>query len=425
MNSAAIFRMQNHIQHYAWGSTDGIATRIGLQNPDQKPYAEYWMGAHPAAPSELYSIHAQPIDGHPLDTLIAAQPTHYLGEVSQRHFGNRLPFLFKMLSAAKALSIQAHPNLTQARIGFEREEQLGIAIKAPTRSYRDSSHKPEMVYALTTYWAMGGFRNPSEIVAELGHSSLQTFAPIIQARRALAKGEAGLSSFLQILLEMKASQKKAVLAAIQQLAHILSPSVSLTALETHTDLQSARYWWVGELLRQFPNDAGALAPLYLNLIKLAPRHALFLGAGMLHAYLHGTALEVMANSDNVLRGGLTAKHIDRAELMQILDFHSCAPQWITPHSTGALHRFVTAAEEFELSHLMLSEHPYQMECSASPEIVLALGGQATIEVAGQSVLLHSGQSLFICPQISELQVHGSGELFRVGIAGRLFHSQTL
>ncbi len=413
-------RMRNSLQHYAWGSSQAIPQLLGIDNSSEQPVAECWMGAHPAAPSQLYEAAASPSAGRPFDQCIAEAPLRYLGAVSQRRFGNRLPFLFKLLSANQALSIQAHPNLSQAQAGYAREEAQGIDLHSPTRSYKDPSHKPEMVYSLTTYWAMCGFRTLSEIIKQFSLPPLAQH-PVIGdiLQRLNSQDPTALSYFLRQLLEIKGKAREQLLEAASQLVDAHAPPVKRRELEQH-DIAAARYWWVGELMRQFPNDTGALAPFYLNVIKLPPQRALFLGAGMLHAYLHGTAIEVMANSDNVLRGGLTSKHINKEELMHILDFSPQSPTWVEPQPEGTLQRFPVAADEFELSYLQLEAAPKTLAGPPSPKIALLLEGQAQITAEDSQVTLQRGQSLFIFPEINTLTASGSGKLFLVTVARRLF-----
>ena len=413
-------RMRNSLQHYAWGSAHAIPHLLGIDNPSGQPVAEYWMGAHPAAPSYLYEEGTSPSEAHPFDQCIVEAPQHYLGAVSQQHFGNRLPFLLKLLSAQQALSIQAHPNLSQAAAGYAREEAQGIDLHSPTRSYKDPSHKPEMVYSLTTYWAMCGFRAFPEIIEQFSLPPLGQH-PIIDniLQRLPKRNPAALSYFLQRLLEVEGEEQKQLLEAASQLVATHAPQIGRQELEER-DIAIARYWWVGELMRQFPNDIGALAPFYLNVIKLAPQQALFLGAGMLHAYLHGSAIEVMANSDNVLRGGLTSKYINKKELINILDFHPQSPLWVEPRLEGALQRFPVAANEFELSSLQLDATPKVIACPSSPKIVLLLEGEAQIVAENSPVTLHRGQSLFLFPEVASFTASGEGRLFLVTVAPRLF-----
>ena len=415
--------MRNSVRHYPWGSVDSLPALLGAHNPEQRPWAEYWMGAHPLSPSRVYLDPTPSAAPQPLNALIAARPTSYLGQRVHQRFGARLPFLFKILSAHRALSIQAHPNRAQAQEGFATEERAGIPLHAPHRNYKDPHHKPEMVYALSHYWAMCGFAPPQEIISLLSRPPLNTNPTVQSALSHIQRGgEGGLSAFFKCLLEIGTQEKAALVSSVRALVHT-QPPARLSDIERTKDITAARYWWVGRLLHQFPSDIHVIAPLYLNLILLTPGEALSLESGTLHAYLHGDAIEVMANSDNVLRGGLTSKHIDTQELMRILVFNSRQPSRIAPLSEGALNRFPVTADEFELSHLVLSPEARTLKRCASPEILLLLGEKATIAPSTRTperTVLQTGESLFIPPSVPALTVHGAGELFRVTVAPRLF-----
>ncbi len=298
-----ICRLRPTIVSYPWGSRTGIAAFLG-RRPAEEPEAELWMGAHPKAPSEVE------VDGRwtSLAALVEAAPQDVLGRrVADRH-GSGLPFLFKVLAAGRALSIQAHPDRRQAAAGCRREDRLGIPRDAPRRNYRDASHKPEILYALTPFSALRGFRPAAEAFELMAQAGVAEALP--EACAALRAGD--LKGFFTAYMALDQGRVAAVLAA----------ALETIAAAATDDGAFAR---VLELARQFPGDRGVLAPLYLHLLELEPGQALFTGPGVLHAYLEGVGLELMASSDNVVRGGLTDKHVDVAELLAILRFETQPP----------------------------------------------------------------------------------------------------
>lgn len=313
----SLYILESQVFRYPWGSQDQIPAWLGKAQ-DGEPQAELWMGAHPKAPSALLRPDngvkdpAQPQD---LLQLIQSDPRHHLGERVAGQFG-RLPFLFKLLSAAEPLSLQAHPTKQQARAGFARENAAGIPLAASHRNYKDDSDKPELIYALSEFVALSGFRDPSTSSHEL--SQLVHHCPTLRpAFEALLRAptEQGLRQTFVDLFNHTKQMDQWIGAIAAQLASSDCPE-SL--------LQFAP--WFLRLSEKYPGDPGVLASLLLNFVTLSPGQAMFLPAGNLHAYLAGLGLEVMANSDNVLRGGLTAKHIDISELCDVLRFSAFAPE---------------------------------------------------------------------------------------------------
>lgn len=288
-------RLLPHVQHYSWGSHDDLPGLMGAE-PDGRPWAELWIGDHPRLPSTRSST------GEPLDV--------------------GLPFLLKILAAASPLSIQAHPSLEQARRGFRRENEAGIDIEAPDRTYRDENHKPELVCALTPFEALVGFRDPEVVVGEFGEvAGLQEVVDRLES--------GGLVEAVTWLLELDPDR---------------ASEINRAAAE--------RFELAGRLHRQFPSDPGVVVALFLNHIWLQPGEAVFLGAGNLHAYLGGMAVEAMANSDNVVRGGFTPKHVDIDELLAVVDFSAVEPEIQRP--LGPTHRYDAPVDDFSLTRVDLS-----------------------------------------------------------------------
>jgi len=326
-----LYKLQRQIKHYAWGSTTFIPRLLGIPG-DGSPWAELWMGSH----SHTSSLVSLPSGDVCLGELIAGDPRRYLGEKTAQRYGE-LPFLFKLLAAEKPLSIQAHPNLAQAREGFERENKAQIAHNAPNRNYCDPNHKPEIICALTPFTGMCGFRSREEItrllsVFNAGCSPVrEAFIPLLKALEVPDQALA-LRNFLDALFGLSLPVREALTQFI------------LSA-------QGEGYEWelMREFARQYPGDPAIIAPLYLALFRLEPGEALFLKAGAPHCYIHGLGVELMANSDNVLRGGLTAKHIDIPELMKVLDFNAVQPHIIKPEPDSACFTYPAPCEEFSLT----------------------------------------------------------------------------
>ena len=294
--------LRNPVQRYAWGSRTAIPALLG-QPPipaTEPPVAEVWMGAHPSAPSRVVRLG----DDVGLDWLAADEPGLLGARVADR-FG-RLPFLLKVLAADRSLSIQCHPDPAAARRGYEREERLGVPIGARERSYRDASHKPELLVALGPFEALVGFRQPDDIRERLSRAGARE----LDAALAGLDHDGGLAGFLASVLRLDAAASAAMLGRAGE------------RLAGDAGAEAACF---RRLRSEHPGDPAALAPLFLNLVELAADQAIYLDAGVLHAYLRGTGLEIMASSDNVLRGGLTDKHIDVDELCAVLFARPSAP----------------------------------------------------------------------------------------------------
>ncbi|MDR1219999.1 MAG: mannose-6-phosphate isomerase, class I [Treponema sp.] len=318
-----VFKLKNQVKHYAWGSPDWIPELLGEKNPDKKPYAELWMGVHRDGQSQT-EYNGEKIS---LAELIEQDAALYLGKVSA---GAALPFLFKMLAADKPLSIQAHPSLEQARAGFERENSAGVPLDAPERNYKDANHKPEIICALTPFKAMAGFREINEIRVLFDAFGMESLSCVKAAL------DSGLEAFLQALFALSPEIRRRVSDhAATQMRRLI---------ESHP--QYREVWeTTASFAKQYPSDPAALSPLYLNLVFLEKGDAMFLPAGVLHAYIRGLGVELMANSDNVLRGGLTPKCIDLRELFHILTFSAFKPEILHPNPS----KYPVKCKEFSLS----------------------------------------------------------------------------
>ncbi|WP_279505287.1 mannose-6-phosphate isomerase, class I [Aeromonas veronii] len=385
--------MQNPIQGYDWGSHDSLTTLFGIANPQGKPQAELWMGAHPNGCSDVV-VAGQT---QKLSTLIERAPAAVLGEATLARFGS-LPFLFKVLCAEKALSIQVHPSKAQAEAGFAKEEAAGIDIKASNRNYKDPNHKPELVFALTPYQAMNGFRAIPAILALFERVNLAAIADLTAALAA-SQNEAGLQHFFHQLLVLEGACKEEALEGL------------LTYAAAHQDEET--FALITSLAAQYPGDVGLFSPLLLNVVTLEPGQAMFLDACTPHAYVRGTGLEIMANSDNVLRAGLTPKYIDVAEL---LDCTRCLPKpddqiLLAPRCDGAVQHFDVPVPDFTFSVYPAGEHQLT---TASAEILFAIDDTVTLKQGEQSLRLEKGQSAFIPAATGNYQLLAEGRVARAG-----------
>lgn len=385
-------KMTNAVQNYAWGSHDALPRLYGIANPDNQPMAELWMGAHPKSPSRVPGA-----DGalRSLRELIDEDQPKQLGADVASRFGE-LPFLFKVLCADQPLSIQVHPSKAAAEIGFAKENAAGIPLSAAERNYKDPNHKPELVFALTPFLAMNGFRELADIVSLL--------QPIAGAHHDIAAflqqpDTAHLATLFASLLTMSGEQK----------------SLALGVLKAALNNQQGEPWDTVRFIAGFyPDDSGLFSPLLLNVVQLAPGEAMFLYAETPHAYLKGVALEVMANSDNVLRAGLTPKFIDVPELLANLQFR---PQPASGLLTQQEQRgnelfFPIPVEDFAFSLHDLTTAP-QALAQQSAAIVFCVAGEATLEKSGQRLTLKPGESCFIGAFESPVNVSGSGRIARV------------
>lgn len=391
--------MDNRIRPYAWGSRTAIAELIGAPSPAPHPQAELWMGAHPGDSSALVGSAGE----QPLIEAIADKPVLLLGERVEARFGPRLPFLFKVLAAAEPLSLQAHPSSEQAARGFALEEAAGVPIGASGRNYKDASHKPELICALTEFQALCGFREPTttvRLLADLAVPQLDHYLALLSGQPDADGVRALFSSILTI--------PSAVLAPL--LNSVLAACVSLVRAGSAF---SAEYRTALELGERYPGDPGVLASLLLNRVSLQPGQALYLAAGNLHAYLSGVGVELMANSDNVLRGGLTPKHVDVPELMRVLDFTAGAVEVLGGNEVrlGEL-VYPTPTAEFRLSRLALSEQPLELTHDG-PQVVLVVDGSATVtDPDGRALTVERGRSVWISAADLGVRITGTGTAFR-------------
>ena len=381
--------LEGALRPYPWGSHTLIAQLRGEPSPSPQPQAELWFGAHPAAPAT--------VNGQGLDEAIAADPAAALGKRVTEAHGGQLPFLVKLLAAAAPLSIQAHPSLEQAQEGFARENTEGIALNSPNRNYKDPNHKPELIVALTEFRALAGFRpvpDTAAFFAELGSAELDRYATLLPT-----DGEGDLRALFTTLISLPHQPRVELIESVQR------------AAEELVDQHSAPAWMVDaaevylELNRAYPGDVGVLAALLLNVLTLVPGEAAFLRAGQLHAYLSGLGVEVMANSDNVLRGGLTTKHVDVPELVKVLDFSTLEnPRAEAAPSHGGV-EFQLPVDSFAVRVHSLAHGETLVIDEDGPAIVLCTSG----EVRGpDGFVLSQGNAAWAPASEREVQLTAEG-----------------
>jgi mannose-6-phosphate isomerase len=396
-----VYELENALRDYAWGSRTAIAGLLGRPGSGG-PEAELWIGAHPGAPSK-----ARRPDGSeaPLDALISSDPEHFLGSESVAEFGPRLPFLTKLLAAAQPLSLQVHPSIEQAKEGFARENAAGIAQDAANRNYRDDNHKPEMILALTPFESLCGFRAPAATRQILLHVA-GCFDPV----------EGDVPALLNELLDDLGSPNEGVglRNAFERLINggeKVSEATAMVAAALASGAPLAPYQaelsTVVSLNEQYPGDPGVLISLLLNRISLAPGEAVYLPEGKVHAYLSGLGVEVMASSDNVLRGGLTPKFIDVPELLRTVDFTSVAVPMLTPEfSALGQELYRPPFREFQLQRIELAPGAAPVPIAQSgAAVVLVVSGAVYLDCPKGDLKLARGGSAFLAASEAPVNAH--------------------
>jgi mannose-6-phosphate isomerase len=385
-----MWQLTNAVRHYPWGSRTVIPQLLGEPSPAEQPCAELWMGAHPDDPSVLS-------DGTSLDKAITAEPEAMLGAGVLERFGPRLPFLMKVLAAEGNLSLQAHPTTEQAQAGYAAEEAAGIAQDDPARTFKDPYHKPELLLALTTFEALCGFRPVEESLHCLAKLQLPEVKPTIAA---LARG--GLRAAIPQLLALSAKRRSSLVEAVAEKA--------ASFVAAHDPEFINTYRWAATLAESHPGDPGVVISLLCNHLKLAPGEAVYLPAGNLHAYLSGAGVEVMASSDNVLRGGLTTKHVDLAALMEVLDFTDAKIPVLHPVLGAGGLRYPVPVEDFDLTRCQLDAGSGTLT-TPGPQVLLCTEGTAVLGSRDGELVLEQGCAAFV-PAGEPVSVHGPAVLYR-------------
>jgi mannose-6-phosphate isomerase len=396
-----ILFLNNPVQEYAWGSKTAIQSLLGESVPSERPAAELWMGAHPKSPSMVL------IDGkwQSLEAVIRRSPSLILGEEVARRFSNRLPFLFKVLAVEKPLSIQVHPNCKQAQEGFKRENSRGIPLDAPNRNYRDPNHKPEVICAMRPLQALKGFRKIDGILALMERLSCSMLSNELALLRQEPNPE-GLKRYFADLMGMERNRQGLVVSEVAESAKRRAN-------------QDRAFFWVAELNRQYPKDIGVLSPLLLNLVYIEPGEAIYLPAGELHTYLKGVGVELMANSDNVLRGGLTHKHIDVSEALRIVTFETGPVHKMKSVSDGPCQRkYITPSKEFLLSVICVDGGAcFESAQNRSVEILICIEGSALVtDLWGKKAIeLSRGSSVVVPSAAPGYRIAGDATIYKASV----------
>ena len=389
-----LLALDNAIREYAWGSVEAIPGLLGIE-PTGRPAAELWMGAHPDEPSR-WSEHP---DRPALDELIEQCPRRWLGEASLAAFGPRLPFLMKVLAADRALSLQVHPSRPQAEAGFAAEEATGAPRGSPGRNYCDANHKPELAYALTEFDAFCGFRPVPDTLRLL--EALQV--PELDGYLPLLAGSDGLRATFTTLVSLSGDARERLVEATVAGCRRLAEQDGPWAGPARASALAAQ---------DFPGDIGVVLALLLNYVRLAPGEAIYLGAGNVHAYLRGMCIEILASSDNVLRCGLTPKHVDVPELLRVADFSSVAdPRWQPSRPAEGQWVFEVPVPDFRLSVLEPAAGPVPLLPADGPHLVLSGDGETVLACGAECRRIQRWQSVYVAPGEPACTVSGTGQVF--------------
>ena len=404
-----ITKLTGTIQPYGWGSRTVIPDLLGVP-PTGKPQAELWFGAHPLAPSQAA--------GRLLTELIAEDPEGIIGAAPVAEFGPRLPYLVKIIAADQPLSLQAHPSRAQAEAGYAREQAAGIPRDAPNRTYRDGWPKPEVLCALAPTEALYGFREPDETYALFERLGVPAAVDLVaELADSSAPPQDRLRGVFGRLLRLSDSERSVVREVAAVAASICSGETGRLRDPGPSDALSDFAATAVELSSFYPSDPGVLAALLMNRLSLERYDAIFLPPGNLHAYLRGCGVEIMANSDNVMRGGLTPKFVNVDELLKVLDFTPGFPGLITPvlEAPGVWH-YPTPAEEFAFWRLEVGIDTIELPGNGTGRIVLVTDGSVTLASAtAEELSLHRGQSALVTAA-EQVQLSGTADVF-VGAPG--------
>lgn len=397
-----IYKLTGSLQHYVWGGKNYLPSFLGLKPESQQYYAEWWLGAHTSSPSILE------IEGQlqPLNKFLNQNPTA-LGEQSLQSFGQELPYLLKILDVEKPLSIQLHPTKQQAELGFAKENAQGIDLKDPKRTYKDNNHKPEMMIALSDFWLLHGFKTKEKILATL--AARPSLAPLAEKL-----ATQNLREFYADI--MQASQ--------QQLASWLLPIIenNQVAYQHHQlELENPDYWVLYSIEAMNISleclDPGLVCFYLFNIVHTQPGEGIYQDAGIPHAYLRGQNIELMACSDNVIRGGLTPKHVDIPALLQVIDCREVEPQIIpVAVQNQATFTYATPADDFALTQLRYQTATIHSYVAKNAEILLVMQGKIEIRTPQTSLILKQGESAFICANTNyHIQGIDAGYAIKAGL----------
>ena len=402
----SVHKLHGTVQHYSWGGTTFLPKLLSIENPNHKPFAEYWLGIHAGGPSSI-EVNQQSVL---LSDAIATDPKAALSEPVYSHFGG-LPYLFKVLDVKDMLSIQVHPTKEYAKVAFEKEEAAGIALNAPNRNYKDTNHKPEIMLAMSEFWLLHGFKSEAKILETLENiAEFQVLVPLYKSE--------GLKGLYQFLMEMEQAQVDSLLSPVVKRA-------LRNKQEGKVD-RNAPDWWVAKLYENaagiLPIDKGVFSIYLFNIICVMPGQGIFQDAGVPHAYLEGQNVELMANSDNVLRGGLTPKHIDVEELILNIKFESIDPVIIegTKPCMGES-VYPAPVQDFGIASITLDgSNSYSYEAESMDMFLVVEGGC----VVNNQMTIKTGEAFVVFPG-NKLNIHASGKtlIYRAFVPSLTAYSQ--
>lgn len=396
------YKLNGKVQRYAWGGYEFIPRLLHQPNPDHQPFAEYWLGTHEKAPSEIVLSDETSM---PLNQFIASNPEKYLGEETQHEFG-RLPYLFKILDVRDMLSIQVHPTREEARIGFARENTLGVPLDSPNRNYKDDNHKPEMMVALSEFYLLHGFREDNSLREILGSTpELRSLVPYYDK-----KGYQSLYSHVMNMPQFRINEM------LQPLLNRILPSYLQGKIaKQRPDFWAARALASGMTQMDSP-DRGIFSIYLLNLVRMEQGEGIFQAAGIPHAYLEGQNVELMANSDNVLRGGLTPKHVAVEELLKHTRFEGITPRIIKPAASPAgVSDYASPVADFNLTKIEISDGQEIDNQPESLEISILLSGELTVSSTAD-LTVKSGEAFCCFPcEKSRWRASGPTVVFKASV----------
>ena len=401
-----VHKLIGSVQHYSWGGTKFLPQLLTIENPNHAPFAEYWLGVHAGGPASV-EVNQQAVL---LSDIIASDPVAALSAPVYEQFGG-LPYLFKVLDVKDMLSIQVHPTKEYAKVAFEKEEAAGVALDAPNRNYKDKNHKPEIMLAMSEFWLLHGFKSEVKILETLENSAeFQVLAPLYKS-----EGLAGLYTFL---MEMEQAQVDSLLGPVvkRALRNKQDGKIDKTSPE----------WWVAKLYENsngiYPIDKGVFSLYLFNIVCIMPGQGIFQDAGVPHAYLEGQNVELMANSDNVLRGGLTPKHIDVPELIKNIKFEYIEPVIIegTKPCMGES-VYPAPTQDFGIASIRLDGSNGYSHEAHSLEIFLVVEGGC---VVNNQMSIKTGEAFVVFPG-NKLNIHASGKslIYRAFVPSLVAYSQ--
>ena len=402
----SVHKLQGTVQHYSWGGTTFLPKLLSMENPNHKPFAEYWLGIHASGPSSI-EVNQQSVL---LSDAIATDPKAALSEPVYSHFGG-LPYLFKVLDVKDMLSIQVHPTKEYAKVAFEKEEASGTALNAPNRNYKDTNHKPEIMLAMSEFWLLHGFKSEAKILETLENiAEFQVLVPLYKSE--------GIKGLYQFLMEMEQAQVDSLLSTVVKRA--------LRNKQEGKINRTAPDWWVAKLYENtagiLPIDKGVFSIYLFNIVCVMPGQGIFQDAGVPHAYLEGQNVELMANSDNVLRGGLTPKHIDVEELIHNIKFESIEPVIIegTKPCMGES-VYPAPVQDFGIASITLDgSNSYSNEAESLDMFLVVEGGC----VVNNQLSVKTGEAFVVFPG-NKLNIHASGKtlIYRAFVPSLAAYSQ--